>query len=130
MNNKQHNTQPNQPPSTSFMFHNPRCSKSRRTLELLQEQDLDFDIIEYLDHPPSIELLEDICKTLECTPLDIIRTKENRFSELKLSSSDQRTDSEWIEIMVANPILIERPIFCHNNRAALGRPPENVLTIL
>jgi arsenate reductase len=130
MNTRQNNTQPNQLSSASFMFHNPRCSKSRRTLELLQEQDIDFDIIEYLDTPLSAELLQDICKTLECNPIDIIRTNENRFSELGLSSSDQRPDSEWIEIMAANPILIERPIFCHNNRAAMGRPPENVLTIL
>ena len=114
----------------SFILHNPRCSKSRQTLAILQEKGIDFDIVEYLDAPPSTETLETLCKTLGVTPLEIMRTQENRFKELGLTTADERTTAAWIEIMMANPILIERPIFYHNGRAAIGRPPENVLTIL
>ena len=114
----------------SFILHNPRCSKSRQALAILQEKGINFDIVEYLDTPPSFETLQTICKTLGVTPLEIMRTKEARFKELGLTTDDELTPDAWIEIMTANPILIERPIFSHNGRAAIGRPPENVLTIL
>ena len=112
------------------IFHNPRCSKSRQTLALLQEHSIDVETVLYLDTPIDPKELTEICTTLGVSPVEIMRTKESRFEELNLSKEDQRTAAEWIEIIVANPVLLERPIVCYNNKVAIGRPPENVLTIL
>ena len=112
------------------IFHNPRCSKSRQTLALLEEKGVELDIVPYLDTPPSTAELAEICDALGVTPLEIIRTKEARFAELGLATTDERSPDAWFKLMVANPILIERPIVCRNGKAAVGRPPENVLGIL
>ena len=112
------------------ILHNPRCSKSRQTLALLKERGVELDIVLYLDQPPTIDELAEICDTLGVSPTDIIRSTENRVSELGLSLSDDRSAGDWLELMIANPILIERPIVCYNGTAVVGRPPENVLTIL
>lgn len=112
------------------IYHNPRCSKSRQTLELLEEKGIAPEVIRYLETPPSVDELKNICELLGKTPLELIRIKEARFKELGLSSDDSREDQAWLEAMHENPILIERPIVLHDGKAALGRPPEDVLKIL
>lgn len=111
-------------------FHNPRCRKSREGLELLKKMDLDFEIIEYLQSPPSEDEVTNILNQLEMKPLSLMRTQERIFKELNLSKKDEKTDEEWIRIMVENPILIERPIFMYNGKVALGRPPDNLKKIV
>ena len=113
-----------------LILHNPRCSKSRQTAALLEERGVELDTVLYLDTPPSVDQLKEICAGLGVVPLDIIRTRESRFSELGLSKNDDRSDEEWMALMAANPILIERPIVSYQGRFAVGRPPENVLDIL
>lgn len=112
------------------LYHNPRCSKSRQTLALLQEKGLDFEIVEYLKTPPSVAELAALQKMLGKAPLEWMRVKEDRFKELGLSKTDQRSDAEWLKLMHENPVLIERPIFVYQGKAALGRPPEQVLELL
>ena len=112
------------------IYHNPRCSKSRQTLALLEEKGESPEIIEYLKTPPREVELETLCKALDLSPLELIRVKETLFKELDLSKKDQRSDAEWIQIMAENPKLIERPIVINGENAALGRPPENILEIL
>ena len=112
------------------IYHNPRCSKSRSTLALLEEQKESVNIIEYLDTPPSLDELDKICTKLDMEPLQLIRTKETLFKELGFSKNDQRRRKEWLQLMVDNPKLIERPIVLKGKKAALGRPPESVLEIL
>lgn len=116
--------------SKTRIYHNPRCSKSRQTLAILDDRGVDYDVIEYLQQPPSAAELKKILKMLNKTPLEIIRTGEKLFKELGLSKKDERPDDEWIKIMVENPKLIERPIVVSGAKAAMGRPPEDVLTIL
>ena len=114
----------------NVIYHNPRCSKSRSTLALLVERKCDVKVIEYLEDPPSPGMLASICKVLGVRPLDIIRKKESAFAALGLSAKDERPDGEWFRLMSENPILIERPIVVYRGRAAVGRPPENVLALL
>ncbi len=111
------------------IYHNPRCSKSRQTLALLEEKGIEPEIVRYLDTPPSAEELKAILAKLGIGPRDLMRTKEKVYRELGLD--DPSLDDEaLIEAMVANPILIERPIVVSGKKAALGRPPERVLDIL
>jgi arsenate reductase len=114
----------------NVIYHNPRCSKCRATLALLQERGADVSVVEYLKAPPTADELRIICDMLGMSALDITRKKENRFSELGLSAGDERSETEWFRILSENPVLIERPIVIVNGRAAMGRPPENVLSIL
>lgn len=114
----------------AVIYHNPRCSKSRETLVLLEDKQLDIEIIKYLDTPPSAAELLTFCERMGKQPSDIIRHKEARFKELGLSLKDPRSAAEWCEILAQNPVLIERPIVCIGDKAALGRPPENVLEIV
>ena len=116
-------------PKTTI-YHNPRCGKSRQTLSLLHEKGIDPNIVEYLKTPPTANELDSILKKLNLTPEQVLRTKEPTFKTLNLKSGDSRSRKDWIKIMVQNPILIERPIVIHGVKAALGRPPENVLKIL
>ena len=111
------------------IYHNPRCSKSRATLTLLEAQAVDIEIIEYLTTPPSVEHLLALCQQLNKKPVELIRHKEAVFKELGLSLTDTHSDEKWCQIMHDNPKLIERPIVICNEKAALGRPPENVLTL-
>jgi arsenate reductase len=97
---------------------------------LVEGKKVDFELVEYLKDPPSKEQLISILKSLNKKPLDLMRTQEKIFKELNLSKKDERSEDEWIDIMVRNPILIERPIFIYNNKAALGRPPEDLLKII
>jgi arsenate reductase len=113
--------------SDVIIYHNPRCSKSRQTLALLHVRGVEPRIVEYLKTPPDEEALARILGMLEMEPIDLIRKKE--FKDLGLSDvKDDRR--ELIRQMVANPILIERPIVVKGNEARLGRPPEKVLEVL
>ena len=116
--------------SKNLFYHNPRCRKSREGLNLVQTKTKDFEIVEYLKNPPTKEELRSLINGLNIHPLQLIRTQEKIFKELNLSKKDKRSDNEWIDIMVQNPILIERPILLYNGKVALGRPPENLLNIL
>lgn len=114
---------------TVTIYHNPRCSKSRETLALLEEEGAAPKVVDYLKTPPSAAELKAILKKLGLKPRDIVRKGEARYAELGLK---ERTvsDDELIALMVENPILIERPIVVAGGKAAIGRPPETVLTIL
>ena len=111
------------------LYHNPRCSKSRQTLKLLEEQGINPKIIEYLKNPPTPEKLKEILSLLKISPLDLMRKKEDEYKELGLANS-KLSDEDLIDYMVKNPILIERPIVVVDGKAVLGRPPEQVLNIL
>lgn len=111
------------------IFHNPRCSKSRQTLELLREQGVEPEIIRYLETPPTEQILEQILQALDIGPRELMRTGEKEYREQGLD--DPELDRETlVKAMVATPKLIERPIVIRGNKVALGRPPENVLNIL
>lgn len=111
------------------IYHNPRCSKSRQTLKLVTENyDDKIEIVEYLKNTPSKEELVEIIKKLDISPLDLIRKSEPEYkSEIKGNTLSHEI---LIELMLKFPKLIERPIVVLNNKAIIGRPPENVLTIL
>lgn len=111
------------------IFHNPRCSKSRQTLELLQEQGVEPEIIRYLETPPTEQILENILDALGLEPRELMRKGEKEYKEQGLD--DPELDHKaLIRAMVETPKLIERPIVIKGNKVALGRPPENVLDIL
>lgn len=114
---------------TVTIYHNPRCSKSRQTLALLQEKGVEPQIVEYLKTPPSADDLKAILKKLGLQPQDIVRKKEARYAELGLKER-AAGDDELIAILAENPVLIERPIVVSGRKAAIGRPPESVLAIL
>ena len=111
------------------LYHNPRCSKSRRALELLRSRDVEPEIVEYLKTPPSATELERILRLLEMDPRMLMRKKESLYSELALDD-ESLPRHELIQAMVEHPILMERPIAVSAQRAALGRPPDNVLGVL
>ncbi len=111
------------------IYHNPRCGKSRQTLQLLQEQGIAPEIIEYLKTPPSALELDDILQKLGMEPRELMRKNEVEYKANGLD--DAALDRQaLITAMVNNPILIERPIVIANGKAAVGRPPEAVLAIL
>ena len=111
------------------IFHNPRCSKSRQTLALLQEQGLSPTVVEYLNATPNAEHLDEILKLLSLEPRDLMRTSETAYKESG-ADDDSLSRAQLIQKMIENPILIERPIVIANGKAAIGRPPETVLEIL
>ena len=110
-------------------YHNPRCSKSRQALELLRERGLEPELIAYLDMPPDAAVLRTLLGKLGIAPRALLRTGETAYAELGLDDASLDDDS-IIAAMVANPVLIERPIFEHGERAVIGRPPERVLELL
>ena len=109
------------------IYHNPKCAKSRETLKLLEERGVKPRIIEYLKTQPSQTELTRLLKMLGLTPGQLVRRKELEYKRAKL---DKATDAEILRAMIAHPILIERPIVVADGKAALGRPPQNVLKIL
>jgi len=109
------------------IYHNPRCSKSRQTLQLIKDADVDVEIIEYLNDIPTEDELKTILMKLNLKPTDIIRKGEAVYKE-KFKTSNFN-DDEWVKIMVEYPKLIERPIVIKGNKAILGRPPENVIDL-
>jgi arsenate reductase len=113
---------------TLTIWHNPRCSKSRQTLALLTENGQSPDIVKYLDAGPNADQIRAVLSALNIPAIELMHTGEKVFKELGLSKTD--TDETLIAAMVANPILIERPVVINGGRAAIGRPPEGVLDIL
>jgi arsenate reductase len=111
------------------IFHNPRCSKSRQTLELLTSQGIEPEIVRYLETPPTDQELNHILELLGYQPRDLMRTGEKEYQDLALDNPALTRD-QLIAAMVENPRLIERPIVLSNGKAAVGRPPESVLSIL
>ncbi|MCG9577790.1 arsenate reductase (glutaredoxin) [Vibrio tubiashii] len=110
------------------IYHNPRCSKSRQTLALLEENNVQPEVVKYLETPPSIDELKTLMVQLGVSEVrDMMRTKEDIYKELELKSADDET---LFKAMVENPKLIERPIVVANGKAKHGRPPEQVLDIL
>jgi arsenate reductase len=111
------------------IYHNPRCSKSRQTLALLEKRGIQPEIIEYLVTPPTEAELKRLLRLLGITPRELLRTKEEEYKKAKLDKLEV-SDAEIIRAMIKYPRLMERPIVVAGNKAALGRPPENVLKIL
>ena len=111
------------------IYHNPKCSKSRQTLKLLQEQGIKHVTVEYLKNPPTVEKLKEILSLLGVSPRDLMRKKEDEFKELDLANS-KLSDEDLIHFMAKNPILIERPIIFDQQKAVIGRPPENTLDMI
>ncbi|WP_114786813.1 arsenate reductase (glutaredoxin) [Vibrio tetraodonis] len=110
------------------IYHNPRCSKSRQTLALLEEKNIQPEIIKYLETPPTVAELKTLYSQLCLKEVrDMMRTKEDIYKELSLASA---SDQKLFEAMSNNPKLIERPIVVKGGRAKHGRPPEQVLEIL
>ncbi|MDH5447070.1 MAG: arsenate reductase (glutaredoxin) [Gammaproteobacteria bacterium] len=114
---------------TVTIYHNPLCSKSRQTLQLLKDNAVEPEVIEYLKEPPDRQTLLKVLSSLAMEPRDLMRKNESIYKELNLADKSLSRD-RLIDAMLANPILIERPIVVVNNTAALGRPPENVLKII
>lgn len=112
---------------TVFIYHNPRCSKSRQTLALLEEKNISPEIVDYLKEAPSINSLKDVATMLGVTPREMMRVNEVEYKEQNLSEAD---DEALFVAMHTTPKLIERPIVIANGRARIGRPPESVLDIL
>ncbi len=111
------------------IYHNARCSKSRATLAILEQNDVDFDVVNYLVNPPSESEIKSILKDLGINARDLLRKGEAKFKELGLS--DKTLSEEYlIKSMIEFPILIERPIVRTEKGAVIGRPPENVNSIL
>src|SRR5688572_3419405 len=114
--------------STFTIFHNPRCSKSRAALALLQERGIEPRIVDYLRTPPTTAELTSMVRKLGIPAEQLVRKGEEIYK--KRYAGKKLTDAQWIEVMVEHPILIERPIVISGNRAVLGRPPENVAALL
>lgn len=111
------------------IWHNPRCSKSRQTLALLEERGVEPTVVKYLDDTPSKERLTEVIRLLGISPRELLRKKEGAYKELGLSDSTL-SDAELVDAMISRPKLIERPIVIRADRAAVGRPPESVLAVL
>lgn len=111
----------------TIIWHNPRCSKSRETLELLRARGIDPTVRRYLDEPPTEDELMEARDMLRVTTREMMRPDEPMFEDLGLYDAD---DEALMEAMIAHPRLIERPIVFHGDRAAIGRPPKAVLDIL
>ncbi|WP_455208708.1 arsenate reductase (glutaredoxin) [Kaarinaea lacus] len=111
------------------IYHNPRCSKSRQSLQLLEDNNIEPKIVEYLKTPPSKTELTRILKMLNMKPRDLLRKKETEYMAQGLDDTSL-SDDQIIDIMLAHPKLIERPIVVAGSQAALGRPPEKILEII
>ncbi|ORM67519.1 arsenate reductase (glutaredoxin) [Pantoea rwandensis] len=112
------------------IYHNPRCSKSRETLALLQEKGIEPDVVLYLDSPPDVQTLKTLLNKLGLSSArDLMRRKEDLYKELKLADS-QLSEDQLLQAMAEHPKLIERPIVINGDNARIGRPPEAVLEII
>lgn len=115
--------------SELFIYHNPRCSKSRQTLALLEQQGVQPEVVEYLKTPPSVASLNEIIGQLGISARQLLRKGEAEYKALNLAD-ESLTEQQLIQAMCDHPKLIERPIVIHNGKAKIGRPPEAVLEIL
>ncbi len=113
--------------STYVIWHNPRCSKSRQTLGILEEKGIEAEVVKYLEETPSVEEIKVILKKLNISARELMRTKEDEYKTLGLK--DETDEQKLIEAMAAHPKLIERPIVIKGDKAVLGRPPEKVLEL-
>lgn len=111
------------------ILHNPRCSKSREALQLLKDRGVELPVIEYLKTPLKQDQLRELCWLLDVSPSAIVRTGETLFKQLKLKPKGLG-DEQWLDILAEHPLLMERPIVVYRGKAVVGRPPENVLTLL
>ncbi|WP_448548612.1 arsenate reductase (glutaredoxin) [Thalassotalea fusca] len=109
------------------IYHNPRCSKSRQTLALLEENNVETTIVEYLKTPLNESEINSLLAKLCISPIEMMRTKEAEFKEQGLAGAD---DATLIQAMINTPKLIERPIVVNDDKAVIGRPPENVLQLI
>ena len=114
--------------SDYIIWHNPRCSKSRQTLALLQDHGIKPKDVRYLETPPSKQQIKDVLNKLGMPAIDLVRRGESAFKALALSKD--ASEAELIDAMSKEPVLIERPVVIHGDRAVLGRPPENVLDLI
>ena len=110
------------------IYHNPRCSKSRQTLDLIRKAGIEPEIVDYLHHTPSEQELAELVRMLGISPEQLVRKGEDVFKEK--FKGRELSDQEWVSAMVAHPKLIERPIVVKQKKAVLGRPPENVNALL
>lgn len=110
------------------IYHNPRCSKSREGLQILEQTGKDFKIIKYLEDTPNFQKLNKIIKLLKMKPIELVRENEKIWKEHFKNSN--LSDNELIKIMVKHPNLIERPIVINGNKATIGRPPSKILEII
>jgi arsenate reductase len=111
------------------IFHNPRCSKCRLTMDILNDKGLNATIVKYLETPPDSKELSSVLDMLGLEPRELMRKHESPYKENNLDNPDLSRE-QLIQAMIDNPILIERPIVIKGNRAVIGRPPEKVLEIL
>lgn len=111
------------------IWHNPRCSKSRQALALLQERGMNPRVVKYLEDPPTVARLEEVLRALGMEPRELMRKKEKPYAELGLGDPG-RTRAELVRAMAEHPILIERPVIVRGRRAVVGRPPERALDVL
>lgn len=111
------------------LYHNPRCSKSRQTLELLKKNSITPQIVKYLETPPDAATLQELLNMLDMEPRQLMRQKEKEYAELELANPSL-SNAALIQAMIDHPRLIERPIVVKDGKAAIGRPPEQVLDIL
>ncbi|HBR98855.1 MAG TPA: arsenate reductase (glutaredoxin) [Gammaproteobacteria bacterium] len=111
------------------ILHNPRCSKSRATKQILDDKGLAYKVVDYLKQPPTRDELEEILRLLQMEPRALMRRGESVYREQQLDDEGLSRD-DLIQAMLDHPILIERPIVLANGKASLGRPPEQVLDIL
>jgi len=114
---------------TLKIYHNPRCTKSRQTLELLKSKGIEPEIILYLENPPTFGEIDEILKMLDAQPRDIMRKNEAEYEEQNLDDKNISTKN-LIEAIIKTPKLLERPIVINGNKAAIGRPAENILKII
>jgi arsenate reductase len=112
------------------LYHYPGCSKSRAALALLEERHIPVTVVLYQEQAPTVAELDHLCQCLGKRPLEIMRTQDKRFAELGLSPSDDRSNAQWLELIHQHPALLERPILQVGDQAVVGRPPEQVLTLL
>jgi len=110
-------------------YHNPRCSKSRQALALLEDEGAELDVVRYLDTPPTFAALKTLTKTLNVSPRAFMRTREAIYKDLDLGRDDI-SESALLKAIVEHPKLLERPIAVTATRAVIGRPPEDILKIL
>lgn len=116
------------PTMSVTIYHNPRCSKSRQTLQLLQENNIEPQVVEYLKDTPDAQNIQSLLDKLDMSARELMRNKEAIYKELNLAEPSL-TDEQLIEAMVNHPKLIERPIVVNGDKAKIGRPPEQVLEL-